>query len=195
MPTRPAPSGGGAFSYDGGQHYVGTGERGGSDHLSPGASDREAPVLHGDPAAGLIVHRHQCALCEARDQWLYLCEAPSCNLLVCSRCIGDVPGRPGVQRCVRCLRGGKGGGRRPTQRPSSHGLPSSSRGCGPTAGCRGRSPAAAADTYVFGVPRHEWMTAVPSVAAASALTAAAVNDHEPVEVNEQRKAEGEKVLT
>ena len=48
---------------------------------------------------------------------------------------------------------------------------------------------------MFGVPRHEWMTAVPSVAAASALTAAAVNDHEPVEVNEQRKAEGEKVLT
>ena len=51
-----------------------------------------------------VMHRHQCALCEARNQWLYRCEAPSCGLLVCAECIGDIPGRPGVQRCVRCLR-------------------------------------------------------------------------------------------
>ena len=54
-----------------------------------------------------VMHRHQCALCEARDQWLFRCEAPSCNLLVCAECIGDIPGRPGVQRCVRCLRQGE----------------------------------------------------------------------------------------
>ena len=51
-----------------------------------------------------VMHRHQCALCEARNQWLYRCEAPSCGLLVCAECTGDIPGRPGVQRCVRCLR-------------------------------------------------------------------------------------------
>ena len=27
-------------------------------------------------AADPIAHRHQCAVCEARDQWLYLCGAP-----------------------------------------------------------------------------------------------------------------------
>ena len=39
------------------------------------------------------------------------------------------------------------------------------------------------------------MAAVPSVAAAPALTDAAVSDHEPVEVDEQRKAEAEEVLS
>ena len=56
--------------------------------------------------AAPVTHRHQCALCEARNQWLFRCEAPSCNLLVCGDCIGDIPGRPGMQRCVRCLRQG-----------------------------------------------------------------------------------------
>jgi hypothetical protein len=50
-----------------------------------------------------VMHRHQCALCEARNQWLFRCEAPSCGLLVCADCIGDLPRRPGVQRCVRCF--------------------------------------------------------------------------------------------
>ena len=57
------------------------------------------------------LHRHQCALCEARNQWLYLCGAGggtalACGRLVCGDCIADVPGRPGVQRCKQCLRQG-----------------------------------------------------------------------------------------
>ncbi len=50
-----------------------------------------------------FVRRHQCAICEAHNQWLYLCEDPSCLLMVCTDCIGDVPNHPGVQRCVWCL--------------------------------------------------------------------------------------------